>query len=324
MSSNRFSDEDKKRFIERFEQSINDLKNINSFYDNIKAKYGSVLQATNEYTKSHLERINRNIQSLRGKFDELKSVVDDLTSQIASKDNNVQENNAKINECEQAKNQLLTEIQNFKNKVAQLEQQIAPLQQQNAQFQSENENLKNQGTQSSKERASFQEQLANIQKSNDDKIRQLVAERDNCLQKMQQMQEPYDKLNNDINALRAENNKLLEENNNLIQRIVNATSEIKKASDYLNELMKSTDVNPETRQLLDAIEKSIQEISNYVNGSRATVGGKKSRKSRKQKKTKNTKKKRNLKKTRKNKNQKGGFLYKKTNRKSLHSYFSKV
>ena len=138
------------------------------------------------------------------------------------------------------------------------------------------------------------------------------------------MQEPYNKLTTDIDALRLENNKLLEENNVLIQRIVNATSEIKKATDYLNELMKSTDVNPETKQLLDAIEKSIQDISNYVNGSRAPpVGGRKgtNRKGRsiKSKKSRKTRKIRN----KKNKKQRGGFMYKSnSNRKSLRSSLS--
>jgi cell division septum initiation protein DivIVA len=131
---------------------------------------------------------------------------------------------------------------------------------------------------------------------------------------MKQREQAYAKMSSDITKLQTENAQLLDENNSLIQRIVNAITEIRKATDYLNELRNSTQENPDNRALLNAIEQSIQDISNYMNGSNGrVVGGKKSRKNRKSRKSRKSRK-------RKCKKQKGGFLYKThSNRKSLRS-----
>ena len=314
MSVINYNEEDKTRFINQFEKGINDLKNINGFYDRIKAEHGNILKVTNDYTKSSLERINRGIQQLKGKFDELKKTVDDLKAQISAKDTLIQENAQKMKELEDARNAVLVEIQELKSQSGKIQEQIAPLQQQLAQLQSENANLKTQVGQFTQERAGFQEQLKNIQADTAKQLSDLKAANEKCNQDLKQKEDAFSKFTSDIATLQASNGKLIDENNGLIQRIVDASLEIKKASDYLNELMDAVQVNPQNRELLNEIEKSIQGISNYINGSGArVVGGKKSRKSRKSKKSRKSRKSRN-------KKQKGGFLYKpNTKRKILRS-----
>ena len=140
---------------------------------------------------------------------------------------------------------------------------------------------------------------------------------------MNQRQETFNKLSTDITTLQSENGKLKVENDSLIERIANATIEIQKGVEYLNQLMNSTGINSTNRELLNSIEESIKGISNYINGSmNRVVGGRKTRKYNKTRKLRNRKSSKKSRKSikKKYKHQKGGFLYKKnSHRKSLRS-----
>jgi chromosome segregation ATPase len=301
------------KFLQDFDDSLQKLSQINNvIVANTQSRqdYSQAiiknLKAINEKIKGLLDKVTQLKTQVVGLQDQVnnntsgisnnETQITQLQQQVAALTAEKTANESKLNDIT-AKSAADTAA--AQQKIDACEQQVAGLSQQNATIQAEVEALKKAAAGHGDQASQIDEitkqnaaQLKQIQDENNAKIADLqnqINQKDveiarltqdstgNASQlqaQLAQQQTEITAYQQQITVLQKQTDDLKQENGNLIQRIIAATTAINDATQNLQQLSDPTSYNQaELTQAFEEIEKSIQDISNALQGSTAPVAG---------------------------------------------------
>jgi predicted nucleic acid-binding Zn-ribbon protein len=294
-------------FIQEFDESLKKLGQLNDvIVSNTQSKkdYSTAiiqnLKAINEKIKGLLDKVKQlkaQVVGLQGQVDNNTSGISNNETQINQLQQQVAaltaEKMANENKLQELTTKSVDDAAAAQQKIDTCEQQVAGLTQQNATIQAEVEALKKaaegHGDQASQIDEIAKQNAAQLKQLQDDnntkmtdlqnqinqkdaEIARLTQESTSTASQIQaqlaQQQTDITAYQQQITVLQKQSDDLKQENDNLIQRIIAATTAINDATQNLQQLSDPTSYNQaELAQAFDEIEKSIQDISNVLQGS---------------------------------------------------------
>ena len=274
-------------FIKEFEASLAKISEINDIIEQHNRKKKEDSQLIIE----KLEAINRTINEIVTKISELKFEVVTFqenvkinTQSITDKDQEIQNLKDEKNRLESEKNTMISTLEQsirekdeeISKRTREIENLINEITLKNAEIDSLKNDLSNIGDNGATHAAEIAAKTAEIYALNK-QIQDLKQENNQDSEENNKLKEEFEtkatdftnkiaELENQISAKDTEIIKLREDNQELIQRIIAATQAINDATVSLEKIDNDqTDINKITT-LLDTLEKSLQQISNIIQG----------------------------------------------------------
>ena len=294
-------------FIQQFEASMARLADIKrAIQGSIQMK-----EQFSNNIKDNLSQINARLKDLTGQILTLKQTADQLqlqvntnNSSIGDKDQQLSDLQAKMQELqtekENAINQLNQEKADLINQANQKQQQIDQLESQLREVTTLKDNLtaerdalrnelQGKGDQSQQHSDAIQKLTQDAQQREADlnnkinecdaRIQQIqlqLTEKDNEINKLnQKFQAKHGETQNTSQELQKQIDQLTQQNEQLIQRIVQATQAINEAADQLDAIsngVPNAQTQQEVAELLEQIEKSLENIGRAIQGRSAAAG----------------------------------------------------
>ena len=300
------------KFLQDFDDSLQKLSQLNNvIVANTQSKqdYSQAiiknLKAINEKIKGLLDKVTQlktQVTGLQGQVNDNTSGISNKEAQLTQLQQKISqltaENTASENNLNELTVQSAADVAAAQKKIDEYEQKLAGLTHQNAAIQTEVDALKKAAEGTGGLAAQIDEitkqnaaQLQQIHDENNAKIADLqnqINQKDTEIARLTQdstgntaqlnaqiaqQQAAMTDLQNQLAVLQKQIEDLKAENGNLIQRIIAATTAINNATQNLQQLSDPTSYNQaELAQAFEEIEKSIQDISNALQGSAPAPG----------------------------------------------------
>jgi len=246
---------------------------------------------------ARLKNINEKIKSFAGQINQLKNTLNELQSKKDTNVGNIDEKNKQIAQLiervkvlENEKQQMSKQFSDYQKQVSNeknvLQKKIDDSEAKIRQLTEENQNLKNQ-TNSSTEQMKKQEEtnqakineLMNKINKNEKQIvdlqNELNQKKDELASQVKAINSRQNQEQTQVEQLKKEMVDLKNQNDNLIKRIIDATQAIEKTINNL-EMLSNSAPNQQTEEdvklLFSEIEKSIENISNIIQGNGTGTG----------------------------------------------------